>query len=86
MKQNDKAIETRKEAVAFLRGQLVPVMPTGVFGPLMAADLLDALNGIPSSTAEEKKEAANMALTHKVCPPDLKNRVLKALGETEPAK
>jgi tetratricopeptide (TPR) repeat protein len=86
MKQNDKAIETRKEAVAFLRGQLVPVVPTGVFGPLMAADLLDDLNGIPSSTAEEKKEAANMALTHKVCPPDLKNRVLKALGETEPGK
>ena len=86
MKQNDKAIEARKEAVAFLRGQLVPVMPTGVFGPLMAVDLLDALNGIPSSTAEEKKEAANMALTHKVCPPDLKNRVLKALGGTEPGK
>ncbi|HCE43308.1 MAG TPA: hypothetical protein DET40_07150 [Lentisphaeria bacterium] len=86
MKQNDKAIETRKESVAYLRGQLVPVVPTGVFGPLMAADLLDALNGIPSSTADEKKEAANMALTHKVCPPDLKKRVEKALGEIEPSK
>jgi hypothetical protein len=52
----------------------------------MAADLLDALNGIPGSTVEEKKEAANMALTHKVCPPDLKKRVLKALGDIELGK
>lgn len=86
MGQKDKAVETRKESVAHLRAQLIPVVPSGIFGPMMAADLLDALNGIPGSTVEEKKAAANMALTHKTLPDHLKKRVLSALGDIDPNK
>jgi tetratricopeptide (TPR) repeat protein len=62
--QNDKAVETRKEAVALLRKELNPV-PDGIQGPVMAADLLDALNGIPTATADEKTEAANVVFSAK---------------------
>ncbi|MDA1016156.1 MAG: M14 family zinc carboxypeptidase [Planctomycetota bacterium] len=72
--QPEQAIETRKQAVQILRKELDPV-PVGVFGPLMAADLLDALNGIPTATVAEKKAAANIALNHKVKPPSVLRRI-----------
>ncbi|OGV49625.1 MAG: hypothetical protein A2X49_04675 [Lentisphaerae bacterium GWF2_52_8] len=83
MQQKDKAIEIRKESVEYLRKQLFPVIETGIFAPMMANDLFDALNGIPGATLEEKKEAANLALNHKVCPAWVKEKINKALSELE---
>lgn len=57
------AVECRVRAVDLLRKQLNPV-PVGVFGPMMAADLYEALCGIPAATDAEKKAAADMVLTH----------------------
>jgi len=78
--QKEQAVAMRQEAVAVLREQLDPV-PVGIFGPLMAFDLLEALNGIPSATAEEKKEAAAMVLNHKVAPAWLKEKARKVLAD-----
>lgn len=78
----DKAIETRKQAVTILRAELDPV-PVGIFGPLMAADLLDALNGIPTATIAEKQAAANIALNHNVKPPSVLRRVREGLSGIE---
>ena len=44
--EKPQAIQTRQQAVEVLRRELDP-MPRGVFGPHMAADLFDALQGIP---------------------------------------
>ncbi|MCE9533604.1 MAG: hypothetical protein K8T89_21135, partial [Planctomycetes bacterium] len=82
LKQPEMALASRKEAVALLRKQLDP-MPVGVSGPLMANDLFEALQGIPSATLQEKKEAAEMVLNHKVTPVALKEKVRKALAELE---
>ncbi len=80
--QTEKAIGTRKQAVAILRKELDPV-PVGIFGPLMAADLLDSLNGIPTATVTEKKAAANIALNHKVKPPSILRRIREGLKGIE---
>lgn len=80
--RNDEAITTREQAVSILRAELDPV-PVGVFGPLMAADLLDALNGIPTATVAEKKAAANIALNHKVKPPSVLRRIRDGLRSVE---
>lgn len=80
MQMPERAVETRREAVGVLRAALDPV-PVGIFGPLMAADLLDALNGIPDTTGAEKQSAADIGLNHPVCPPHLIDRIRKALGE-----
>ena len=74
-----EAISIRKQAVEILRKELDPV-PVGVFGPLMAADLLDALNGIPTATVSEKKAAANIALNHNVKPPSILRRIQAGLA------
>lgn len=79
---HDKAIETRKQAVTILRAELDPV-PVGIFGPLMAADLLDALNGIPTATIAEKQAAANIALNHNVKPPSVLLRIREGLSGNE---
>lgn len=65
--QPDQAIQCRQEAVALLRRQLSP-FPQGAFGPLMAADLLNALNGIPTATGKEKQEAAAMTGKSRIQP------------------
>lgn len=57
------ALACRLQAVELLRKQLTPV-PVGVFGPLMAADLYEALCGIPGATDAERKAAADMVLNH----------------------
>jgi len=80
--RKEKAIATRKEAVAYLRMQLDPV-PVGYMGPSMAFDLLEALNGIPTATMEEKKAAAAIALNHKICPRWLKKKIKDALRDAE---
>ena len=76
----DEGLRLRREAVAVLRRQLNPV-PAGVFGPLMAADLYEALGGLPEATDKEKQEAADMVRNHplkfaelieKVSPPKAK--------------
>lgn len=81
---HDEAIEAREQAVTILRAELDPV-PVGIFGPLMAADLLDALNGIPTATITEKQAAADIALNHKVKPPSALLRIQEGLGK-RPAK
>ena len=80
MQMPERAVDARREAVRVLREALDPV-PVGIFGPLMAADLLDALNGIPDTTGAEKQAAADIGLKHPVCPPHLIERIRKALGE-----
>lgn len=80
--ESDKAIATRKDAVAILRKELDPV-PVGIFGPLMAADLLDALNGIPTATVAQKKAAAGIALNHNVKPPAILRRIHEGLKGIE---
>ncbi len=69
-----KAIECRQEAVVHLRRLLNPV-PVGVYGPMMAADLFDALKGIPTSTEAERQEAASIVLNHPVKNSELIRRV-----------
>lgn len=47
----------------------------------MAADLLEALNGIPTASLAEKEAAANIALEQKVSPPSVLRRVREALKQ-----
>ena len=47
----------------------------------MAADLLDALNGIPSATNDEKQAATEIALDHKVQVPSIMKRIRAMLTE-----
>jgi len=49
----------------------------------MAADLLDALNGIPTASVAEKKAAANIALNHKVKLPSVLRRIHEGLKGIE---
>lgn len=49
----------------------------------MAADLLDSLNGIPTSTVAEKKAAASIALDHNVKPPSVLRRIREGLTGIE---
>jgi len=79
LQQPERAIATRREAVEVLRQELDPV-PVGIFGALMAGDLFDALNGIPTATLKDKTAAANIVLNHKVAPVSLKKRVREALA------
>ncbi|QDU92716.1 M14 family zinc carboxypeptidase [Lignipirellula cremea] len=65
LQQKDEALAARRQAVAILRKELDPV-PVGVFGPLMGADLLEALDGIPTATDAEKQAAADIVLNHKL--------------------
>lgn len=80
LQQPQKAIASRKEAAEVLRQELDPV-PVGIFGALMAGDLFDALNGIPTATIKEKTAAANIVLDHKVAPASLKKRVRETLAQ-----
>ena len=75
--EQDEAVAARQAAVAYLRGQLDPV-PVGIMGPMMAFDLLDALNGIPTATQVEKKAAAEMGLNHRICTPTLRKKITDA--------
>jgi tetratricopeptide (TPR) repeat protein len=76
MGHRTQAIETRQEAVRFLRAQ-----PPGrsIFSAVMAGELCIALHGIPTATPEEKREAFDAFMNHPVSPDWLKERVQEAL-------
>ncbi|MFT5466400.1 MAG: tetratricopeptide (TPR) repeat protein [Verrucomicrobiales bacterium] len=78
--QPENALEARRQAVAHLRGQLDPV-PVGIFGPLMARDLFEALQQIPDATVDEKRAAAEMVLNHKVTPKSIREAIQAALAD-----
>lgn len=81
-KRPEEAIAARKEAVRILRSRLDPV-PQSVFGARMCGDLLDAVQGIPTSTPAERREAAEWILAHKVSNRERKQQaqqVLASLG------
>lgn len=79
--EKEKAAEYSRETAAGLRSRLIPKMPVGVFGPTQAEDLVNALRMIPETQTQEIVDAANLALNHKYCPPDVRKR-LSALIES----
>ena len=42
-------------------------MPVGVFGPILVVDYVDAISMLPETTLEDVKNAAELALKHKLC-------------------
>ncbi len=86
MGQKEEAIDKRKEVVSLLRPLLVPT-PKGrsIFLGINSGDLFDALNGIPTSTNEEKLEAANIIINYPTLPAGVKERAEKWIQEN-PAK
>ena len=83
LKRPADALATRQEAVKSLRSHLTPMPPRSIFGANMTIDLFEAVMGIPTSTLEEKKAAAKMALDHEVVSIATKERIRKALAELE---
>lgn len=84
--EKDKAAEYSRETAAFLRRQLIPKMPVGIFGPKQAEELVNALMMIPDTPKQEIIDAANLALNHKVCTKDIRKRletVLAGLNQAE---
>lgn len=73
--EKDKAAEYSRETAAFLRKQLIPKMPVGIFGPRQAEELVNALMMIPNTPKQEIIDAASLALNHKVCTKDIKKRL-----------
>ena len=51
--------------------------------PLMAGDLFEALQGIPTATLEEKRQCAALVLNHPVSPAALREKVRKALADLQ---
>ncbi|MCU0982027.1 MAG: hypothetical protein MUF25_22980, partial [Pirellulaceae bacterium] len=80
--QKNLAVASRKEAVRVLRQRLDPV-PPGIFGAMMAGDLFESLQGIPTATLEEKRQCAALVLNHPVSPETLREKVRKALADLE---
>ncbi len=80
--QKDLAVASRKDAVRVLRQRLDPV-PPGIFGAMMAGDLFEALQGIPTATLEEKRQCAALVLNHPVSPAALREKVRKALADLQ---
>lgn len=80
LKQPDKALATRRDAVALLRTSIGPKPQRSVFGAMMTVDLFDAVMAIPTSTPEEKQAAADLALNHDVVAVGIKDRIRKALA------
>ncbi len=83
MGDRTQVIETRQEAVRFLRAQ---PPERSIFGAIMAGELCIALNGIPTATPEEKREAFDAFMNHPVSPDWLKERIQKACGMLPQAK
>jgi hypothetical protein len=75
----DKAAEYSRETVEYLKKQLYPKMPVGVFGPQQAEELVNALLMIPGTPKEEIIEAANLALNHKYCQNEVRQRLTAIL-------
>lgn len=63
MNKPAEAIERRKEVVALLKPQVLPAPNgKGIFLGAMTVNYFDAVNGIPTSTFEEKMEAAQVVV------------------------
>lgn len=75
MKKPEEAIAKRKEVVAQLRPVLVPV-PQGqsIMLGTQVGNYFDALMAIPSSTKEEKTEAANIVVNYPTLPAGVKQK------------
>ena len=73
------AIQSRQEAVDFLRSRMP--FEGSIFGATMAGDMLIALYGIPTSTAEERAAARTVFETHPVTSPTLKAQVEAAIAK-----
>lgn len=74
--KKEEAIARRKELVALVRPQIVPVA-TGrsIMLGTMAGEMFDALNGIPTATMEEKLETANAILKYPTLPAQVRKNV-----------
>lgn len=83
LSQPDEALSARQAAVAHLREQLDPI-PVGVFGPMMARDLFEALQKIPEATLDEKRQAAEIVLNHKIASSKMKDEIRIALDALAP--
>ena len=84
MNKGAEAMERRKEVVALLKGQILPA-PQGksIFLGTMTGDYFDAIVALPSSTKEEKHEAANVVLNFSTLPQGLKERVEQWMSENQ---
>jgi hypothetical protein len=83
-KQPDKAVATRREAVALLKKQIGDKPQRSVFGATMVVEYFDAIMAIPTSTLEEKKAAADLVLNHEVTNKAQKEHVTKSMAALEP--
>ena len=82
----EKAAQYSRETAAYLRKQLIPRMPPGIFSPQQAEELVNALLMIPDTPKQEIVEAANLALNHKYCQASVRKRlnaVLQRLNAPE---
>jgi tetratricopeptide (TPR) repeat protein len=79
----EEAIAARQQAVQILRTRLGPVPERSVFGAMMAADLFEALCGIPTATLEEKQASAALVLNHDIVAAAVKDKVRKRMSELE---
>lgn len=85
--KKDEAIARRQELVALIRPQIVPVA-TGrsIMLGVMAGEMFDALNGIPSATMEEKMEAAKAILNYPTLPAKVRKDVEDWIKQNDQGK
>ena len=85
MDRKDDAIAKRQEVAALLRPLMLPA-PKGksIMLGVQTGDYFDALNGIPTATLEEKKEAATIILNYPTLPPGLKEKAQDWLEHNAP--
>lgn len=85
MERPDDAIAMRKEVVGILRTVLLPA-PNGrsIFLGINTGEYFDALNGIPTSTLEERMEAARIILNYPTLPSGLRERTQTWVEENTP--
>lgn len=63
----EKAFEYTRTTAKLLKNRFSPTMPVGVFGPILVVDYVDAISMLPETTLEDVKNAAELALKHKLC-------------------
>ncbi|MBE6408076.1 MAG: hypothetical protein E7038_05650 [Lentisphaerae bacterium] len=81
LKQGNKegAIAYARETVAYLKSKLYPTVPTGVFGPRMVIDYVEALAVLPETTVADLEKAAELAFNHKICYPHQREYLKKKI-------
>jgi tetratricopeptide (TPR) repeat protein len=77
--QPDKALATRREAVALLKAQIGDKANRSVFGATMVKEYFAAVMAVPTSTLAEKKAAADLVLNHDIVLPADKEKVRKQI-------